>query len=136
MTRPKRRSECPVSSTLDLIGDKWSLIIIRDLMFLDKKTYGDFLNSEEKIATNILADRLAMLENAGLIKGKKDKAHKLKTNYSLTEKGLDLAPVLLEIVMWGVKHFTKTNAPDSFVERIKKDRENYIKEIKSRGRSV
>ena len=130
MAKHKRRSECPISSALDIFGDKWSLIIIRDLMFLDKKTYGDFLKSEEKIATNILADRLVMLENAGLLKGKKDKANKLKTNYSLTGKGKDLAPVLLEIVMWGVRHFKKTNAPDSFVERIKNDRENYIKEIK------
>ncbi|MFN8347071.1 MAG: helix-turn-helix domain-containing protein [Spirosomataceae bacterium] len=126
---PKRRSDCPISFALDIFGDKWSLLIIRDLMFTGKKTYGAFLNSEEKIATNILADRLAMLECAGLIKSRKEGARKSGYHYRLTEKGLDLVPVMLEIIRWGAMHDQTTAAPKEFTERVIHDRENFIKEI-------
>ncbi len=129
MAKQKRKSDCPISFALEIFGDKWSLLIIRDLMFKGKKTYGEFLLSEEKIATNILADRLIMLEEAGLIKSKKDKANKSKFNYALTEKGIDLVPVLLEIVKWSAKHDKKTAAPKEFVDRVKNDREKFIQEI-------
>jgi DNA-binding HxlR family transcriptional regulator len=128
--RNKRRSDCPVSFALDIFGDKWSLLIIRDLMFKDKKTYGEFLLSEEKIATNILADRLEMLECAGLIKSKVDPTKKSRYNYQLTDKGIDLVPVLLEIVVWSSTHDKKTAAPKEFVDRVISDRDNFIKEIK------
>ena len=126
----KRRSDCPISFALDLFGDKWSLLIVRDLMFKNKKTYGEFLISEEKIATNILADRLEMLECAGLIKGKVDQEKKSRHNYELTAKGIDLVPVLIEIVLWSATHDKKTAAPKEFVDRVKTDRENFIKELK------
>ena len=129
MAKQKRKSDCPISFALEIFGDKWSLLIIRDLMFKGKKTYGEFLLSEEKIATNILADRLIMLEEACLIKSKKDKANKSKFNYALTEKGIDLVPVLLEIVKWSAKHDKKTAAPKEFVDRVKNDREKFIQEI-------
>lgn len=129
MAKQKRKSDCPINFALEIFGDKWSLLIIRDLMFKGKKTYGEFLLSEEKIATNILADRLIMLEEAGLIKSKKDKENKSKFNYTLTEKGIDLVPVLLEIVKWSAKHDKKTAAPKEFIDRVKNDREKFIQEI-------
>jgi DNA-binding HxlR family transcriptional regulator len=124
-----RRSDCPVSYALDIIGDKWSLLIIRDLMFKGKKTYSEILNSEEGIATNILADRLSMLEAAGLLKSKKDINKKTRHIYVLTQKGIDLAPVMLEIVRWSANYDKKTAAPKNFVSRIQNDRDNLIKEI-------
>jgi DNA-binding HxlR family transcriptional regulator len=129
MAKQKRKSDCPINFALEIFGDKWSLLIIRDLMFKGKKTYGEFLLSEEKIATNILADRLIMLEEVGLIKSKKDKGNKSKFNYTLTEKGIDLVPVLLEIVKWSAKHDKKTAAPKEFIDRVKNDREKFIQEI-------
>jgi|SRR6185437_2226413 len=134
--RNKRRSDCPVSFALDIFGDKWSLLIIRDLMFKDKKTYSEFLLSEEKIATNILADRLEMLECAGLIKSKVDPTKKSRYNYQLTDKGIDLVPVLLEIVVWSSTHDKKTAAPKEFVDRVISDRDNFIKEIKELHRKA
>lgn len=118
----KRRSDCPISLALDIFGDKWSLLIIRDLMFLKKQTYSEFLISEEKISTNILADRLARLENAGLIR-------KFRNLYSLTEKGIDLVPVMLEVVRWSADNVKKNAAPKGIVDRIKKDRQNFESEI-------
>lgn len=129
MAKQKRKSDCPINFALEIFGDKWSLLIIRDLMFKGKKTYGEFFLSEEKIATNILADRLIMLEEAGLIKSKKDKENKSKFNYTLTEKGIDLVPVIIEIVKWSAKHDKKTAAPKEFVDRVKNDRKKFIQEI-------
>jgi DNA-binding HxlR family transcriptional regulator len=128
----KKRSDCPISYALDIFGDRWSLLIIRDIMFVGKKTYGEFLTSEEKIATNILADRLAMLECAGIIKCKRDKEKKSRYLYSLTEKGIDLLPAILEIVKWSAAYDKNTAAPKAFVNRVKNDRENFIKELTTR----
>ena len=127
--RIKRRSDCPISFALDIFGDKWSLLIIRDLMFKNKKTYGEFLKSEEKIATNILADRLSLLECAGLIQCKVDQEKKSKYNYELTQQGIGLVPVLLEIVLWSATFDKNTAAPKEFVDRIRNDKENFAAEI-------
>jgi DNA-binding HxlR family transcriptional regulator len=132
--KPKRRSDCPISFALDIFGDKWSLLVIRDLMYQGKRTYGEFLASEEKIATNVLADRLATLECEGLIRSDTDRTNKTRIIYSLTDKGLDLNPVMLEIVAWSAKYDKKTGAPKEFVARLKDDKENLIKEIVSRHR--
>ncbi|MEO6329796.1 MAG: helix-turn-helix domain-containing protein [Ginsengibacter sp.] len=98
------RSGCPVNLMLEIFGDKWSLIIIRDIMFNGKRYFGELLHSEEKIASNILSDRLAMLEREGIISKANDPAHKQKNIYSLTEKGIDLLPVMVEIGGWSIKH--------------------------------
>jgi DNA-binding HxlR family transcriptional regulator len=98
------RSYCPVNLTLEVLGDKWSLIIIRDIMFEGKRYFRELLNSEEKIASNILTDRLNMLEKEGIISKAPDPDHKQKVIYSLTEKGVDLLPVLVEIGAWSLKH--------------------------------
>ena len=129
MKNNKRRSDCPISFALDIFGDKWSLLIIRDLIFRGKKTYGEFAESEEKISTNILADRLAHLEETGLINVKKDPEKKSRKIYSLTNKGRDLIPLLLEIVKWSSKHDPDTGTPKEFLDRLFYDRENFEKEI-------
>ena len=99
----KLRSDCPVNFGLESIGDRWSLLIIRDIVFWGKKTYGEFLRSNEGIATNILASRLALLEREDILKKTPDKSDKRKDIYSLTEKGMELIPILVEIVAWSGK---------------------------------
>ena len=103
--RAKFRSDCPISTALDIFGDKWSLLIIRDMAFVGKSTYGNFLESGEHIATNILADRLAMLEWVGIIPRDKHPESKVKILYKLTPKGIDLLPVLAEIIIWSDKYY-------------------------------
>lgn len=124
-----KRSDCPISFSLEIFGDKWSLLIIRDIMFVGKRNYGEFANSAEKIATNILAARLSVLEAVGIIKKSKDPDHKSKFIYSLTKKGIDLLPVLIEIIKWGATYDKDTAAPKDFVKRIKSNKEKLIKEI-------
>lgn len=99
----KFRSNCPVNFGLEMFGDKWSLLIIRDIVFWGKKTYGDFLKSDERIATNILASRLAQMESNGILIKKPHPSDKRRDVYSLTEKGLELIPLLVEIVAWSGK---------------------------------
>lgn len=98
------RSHCPVNYGLEIFGDKWSLLIVRDIVFTGKKTYGEFLRSEEGFATNILASRLAYLEEQGIVSKTPNSVDRRKDFYSLTEKGLDLIPVLLSVVLWSAKH--------------------------------
>lgn len=98
------RSGCPVSLGLDIFGDRWTLLIIRDLMFRGKRHYREMLASDEHISSNILADRLKMLLAEGLISRQGDPAHAQKVVYSLTEKGIALLPVLLAISDWSLRH--------------------------------
>ena len=98
------RSYCPVNLALEVFGDRWSLIIIRDIMFEGKRYFRELLQSEEKIASNILTDRLAMLEREGILSKASDPEHKQKYIYSLTPKGIDLLPVMVEIGGWSLKH--------------------------------
>ncbi len=99
-----RRSACAISMALDAIGDKWSLLILRDLMFTDKRSYGELQSSDEKIATNILAARLQSLEANGLIRKTADPENGRRCLYYLTEKGIDLLPVVIELRQWMEKH--------------------------------
>jgi len=98
------RSNCPVNLALEIIGDKWSLLIIRDMMFENKCYFREFLQGEEKIATNILADRLSKLEKEGIIRKSGDPEHKQKFIYRLTLKGIDLLPLILEMGIWSLKY--------------------------------
>jgi len=122
----KKRSECPISSSLDIWGDKWSLLIVRDLMFAKQCTYGDFLKSDEKIATNILASRLQMLEENGVITKQDHPDSKAKVLYKLTQKGIDLLPLMLEINLWADKYFTLPADRKAILEEVKKDKEGFI----------
>jgi DNA-binding HxlR family transcriptional regulator len=116
--------------TLDILGDKWSLLIVRDMIFKGKNTYGDFLNSEEKIATNILADKLAMLEGGGIISKLEHPESKAKVLYVLTQKGIDLIPALVEIIAWSEKYHDVHPDAVQFVKMIRKNKEGLIKEIR------
>ena len=103
-TASKARSGCPVSLSLEIFGDRWSLLILRDLMVRGHRTYKDFLNSGEGIATNILKDRLHKLKVAKIIKAEAEDSDARKINYRLTKKGIDLAPVMLELLIWGARY--------------------------------
>jgi DNA-binding HxlR family transcriptional regulator len=125
----KRESECPVCQALDVFGDKWSLLVIRDLIFGGCKTYTDFLEGGEGISTNILADRLRSLEAEGLISKRAHPENKVKYIYELTEKGIALVPAMLEMIAWAADHVEGVH-PDAklFSARLKTDRDAVIKE--------
>lgn len=127
MATTKKRSECPISCSLDVWGDKWSLLIIRDLMMSKQCTYGDFLKSDEKIATNILAARLLMLEENGIISKLSHPDSKAKVLYKLTQKGIDLLPLMIEINLWADKYSELPAERKAILEEIKKDKEGFIK---------
>lgn len=123
----KKRSYCPISCSLDVWGDKWSLLIIRDLLFKKQCTYGDFLKSEEKIATNILASRLQTLEENGVIEKLEHPDSKAKVLYKLTQKGIDLLPLMIEINLWANKYFDLPEERKEILKEVKKDKEKFIK---------
>ncbi len=125
----KFRSDCPLSTALDIFGDKWSLLIIRDMVFKGRSTYGDFLEAGEGIATNILADRLAILECFRIISKHKHPESKAKVLYKLTSKGIELIPVLVEIISWSEKHHDVHPQAAEFVKMIKKDKVGTIKAL-------
>ncbi len=127
MKRTGRRSDCPINFALQTFGDGWSLLVIRDLMFTDRRTYTDLLGAEEGIATNVLADRLKRLQALGLIRRR---GTGRGATYGLTEKGLDLLPAMLELVSWSARHDRHTAAPPDFVARIRRDREAVATELR------
>jgi len=133
MKRPCR-SHCPIAFALDTFGDKWSLLVLRDLLFMGKRHYHEFLASEEGISTNILADRLKRLEADGLIVKVRDQKNRRQYVYRPTQKGLDLLPITLEIIRWSAKHDSQTAAPPSFIRRLRRDREGLISEITAKFR--
>lgn len=126
------RSDCPISYALDFFGDKWTFLIIRDLVFDGKKFYSDFLNSKEKIATNILSDRLKKLEQNGVIESKVYEKLKTKKEYNLTEKGKHLVPVLVEMMLWSARYEEDLAIPQEFIEQAKMDKEGVIARITAR----
>ncbi len=119
----KLRSHCPVNYGLEAFGDRWALLILRDIVFRGKRTFGEFLKSEESFATNILASRLAHLMTAGILQREADETDGRKDIYSLTEKGLDLIPLLFEMVLWSAKYDDRSEARRivRLVELIRKD---------------
>lgn len=127
----KKRSECPISCSLEIWGDKWSLLIIRDLMLKKECTYGEFQKADEKIASNILATRLQNLLENGIIDKKNHPDNKLKILYHLTKKGIDLVPIIVEINLWGDQYLTIPNDRKKLLDDIKKDKEDFIKRAKA-----
>ena len=127
---PKRRSECPLNVSLEMLGDRWSLLIIRDMMVRGFQTYNEFLQSHEKIATNILADRLRKLEAQGIVTTKQHSSDGRKRIYSLTKKGIDLAPVLTELVLWAAAHEDTGN--QELIRQIKKDKQKFLAAARQR----
>lgn len=127
MKDQKKRSDCPVSYSLEAFGDKWSLLIVRDLMINKKCTYGDFIKSDEKIATNILASRLLSLEENGIIQKLEHPESKAKVLYQLTQKGIDLVPIIVEINLWAEKYTEIPEIRKELVAEINADKEAFIK---------
>lgn len=144
MKRKDIKSHCPINFFLETFGDHWSLLIIRDIIYYGKKTYGEFLTSEERISTNILASRLAHLQQKGILIKKPDSQDKRKETYVLTEKGLDLIPLMLSMAGWGAKYDSETIAPKTDASQrwftaLRKDRERmyqFIRETVKNGGSI
>ena len=126
----QRRSGCPLNASVEMLGDRWSLLIIRDMMLLGYRTFKQFLNSHEHIASNILADRLKRLESFGIITSRPDAADGRKLIYSLTRKGQDLAPVLTEMVLWAAAHEETGN--QALVRLMRKDKEKFLDGVRKR----
>lgn len=127
----KKRSLCPISSALDIIGDKWSLLIVRDLVFEGKNTYGQYLRGEERIATNILADRLEWLEMAGIIKRFPHPDGRTKSTFKLTAKGADLIPLIVDMVVWSDEHLVISAQARQMASAIRADRNAVIEMLRA-----
>jgi DNA-binding HxlR family transcriptional regulator len=127
---PTRRSGCPLNASVEMLGDRWSLLIIRDMMLLGYRSFKQFLNSYERIASNILADRLRRLKKFGILSSAPDPSDGRKLIYSLTPKGLGLAPVLTEMVLWAATYEETGNRP--LVRRIRKDKHKFLAEVLAR----
>jgi DNA-binding HxlR family transcriptional regulator len=132
-TSRSRRSGCPISIALETLGDAWSLLIVRDLMFKDRQTYNEFLDGGEGIASNILADRLRKLEAAGIVAKQGDTSDARRFVYRLSAKGIELAPVLVELVIWSARH-EQTDAPAAVVRAMRTDRDAFIAGVRERWR--
>jgi len=132
MAKPnvKRRSECPLNASVEMLGDRWSLLIIRDMMLRGFRTYKEFMECYEGIATNILADRLRKLVAYGIITAETDPSDGRKLIYSLTAKGIDLAPVLTEMVLWAAAHEDTGN--QALVRLMREDKEKVIAGVRER----
>lgn len=111
--RQDQRSTCPISAALELVGDRWTLLVVRDLMFAGKRHFREFLKSEEAISSNVLADRLASLVENGILKRDGDPTHAQKAVYSLTERGLDLLPLIAAMSAWSQKYEVDTRRPEA-----------------------
>ena len=127
---PKRRSECPLNASVEMLGDRWSLLIIRDMMLRGARTYKTFLECYEGIATNILADRLRKLVAYGIIATEPDPTDGRKVIYLLTRKGIDLAPVLTEMVLWAAGHEDTGN--QALVRQIRADKKKFLAGVRQR----
>lgn len=138
-TATPTRSHCPVNFALEAFGDHWSFIIIRDIVFWGKHTFKEFSQSSERIATNILSARLGHLVEVGILERRPDPADKRKVRYDLTDRGLDLIPMLLEMSGWASRYDPDTVAPPDFVARVYADRDGMfalVRETIARGGSI
>jgi DNA-binding HxlR family transcriptional regulator len=126
----KRRSECPLNASVEMLGDRWSLLIIRDMMLRGFQTYKEFMECYEGIATNILADRLRKLVEYGIVATETDPTDGRKVLYVLTAKGIDLAPMLTEMVLWAAAHEKTGNQP--LVRLMREDKEKFLAGIRHR----
>ena len=123
------RSCCPLAGALDILGDRWSLLVIRDMMLMGKHEYGEFIGGQEGIATNILADRLKCLLGLGIIEYLPHPEHKSKKIYYLTQKGKDLLPLMVEMIVWGGTYNPAPDLPKERFAKIKKNPQKFIKDI-------
>lgn len=124
-----RRSACPLNAALEMVGDRWSLLIVRDLMLLGRRTFREFLEGGERIATNVLADRLLRLEELGILERARDPSDGRRTLYKLTEKGFDLGPTLIELVLWAARH-EATGGPKALLDEMKRHRGRFLTRLR------
>jgi DNA-binding HxlR family transcriptional regulator len=134
MPRDTRRSRCPIAISLDIFGDRWSLLVVRDLMFKGYRSFKEFAAAGEGIATNILTDRLARLEASDIIARAADTDDGRRTVYRLTAKGIELAPVLIEMVIWAAR-YEDTDAPPAVVRAMERNRARVIADLRREWRS-
>jgi DNA-binding HxlR family transcriptional regulator len=127
------RSGCPISTSLEIFGDRWSLLVVRDLMFSALRSFKEFQAAGEGIATNVLAERLERLEAAGIVSRQQDPEDGRRIVYRLTRKGMDLAPMLVEMVIWAATH-EKTEAPPALVREMRTNRPRFIAGLWTRWR--
>ena len=125
------RSQCPISLALDVIGDRWSLLIVRDLMFAGKRYYRELLRSDEGISSNILAERLARLVDVGVLSRTGDPTHKQKAIYSLTPMGIDLLPLVAQLGIWGRKYLPVTAETGAQAEQLQKGGAALLRKIQA-----
>lgn len=125
MKRTDRRSDCPTNHAVEVLGDSWSLLIVRDLMFKKKRTYGEFAASAERISSNILASRLRSLERDGIIRRS---GRGRATTYALTPKGIDLVPLMIEMILWAKRHDADTSSPP-FLAELRRDKAAYVRRL-------
>ena len=130
-TLRSRRSNCPIACALDLVGDKWTLVVLRDIVMVRRRYFQELLASNEGIASNILASRLKQLEAAGMITRRRDPAEPKRVVYEATERALDLLPVMLELMRWSMKYDPNTAAPAHFARRLAEDRDGFIADIRA-----
>jgi len=130
----KFRSSCMIASALDLIGDKWSLLIVRDMLMQHKKTYKEMAASPEGVATNLLSARLKMLESLGVISKRKLPHNKKENVYLLSEKGIELAPLIMEIVIWSDKNVRAYNPGMNPFENKNSNKASVIKSTQNKYR--
>ena len=121
---------CPIRYSAEILGDKWTFLILRDLMFRGKSSYNALLKSSEKISTNILADRLRKLEEHGVLKKNHDLDNKKQYVYTLTDMGQDLMPMMLYLFEWSFKYDKETYLPEALINKIKKSPEEMIKSFR------
>ena len=126
-----RRSRCPISYTMDIFGDKWTILIMRDLLLYGKDSFSEFLCSDEKIATNILTDRLNVLLQEGFVTKHTAPTNKSKFLYRPTEKAIEMIPILSEITLWAEK-YNPDGAPADIVEPLKKNRTKALRDLKKK----
>ena len=121
-----RRSGCPINFGVEIFGDRWTLLVLRDLLLKNKRHFRELLAAEEGIATNILSDRLKRLERHGIVVREPDPHDRRQVVYRVTARGIDLVPVLVEIAAWGAEHDAQTAAPDEFLVEYRADRSGMI----------
>ena len=129
--RKRRLSGCPIDYALDFFGDRWTLLVIRDLLFARKRHFKELMELPERIASNILTARLKKLEERGLIARCPDPHNRKQVIYSLTEKGRDLTPVLVEMIRWGGQHDPNSLCPKSLVARLTRDNDRLIADMRA-----
>jgi DNA-binding HxlR family transcriptional regulator len=127
--RQKRRSTCPINASLEVLGDRWSLLIVRDMMFGGARTYKNFLSSDERIATNVLASRLARLQGTGIVTSDRDPQDGRSLIYRLTAKGVELAPILMELSRWGTR-FEEGEPPNGILQAWEEEPQAFLAKIR------